>query len=434
MIQDTIPASAVPNSLWQATAPADEPNSPLADAISADVTIIGAGFTGLRAALDLAAAGTNVVVLDAADVAWGASGRTGGQVNPLLPFNSPQKLRELLGATYFERLTEASLNSADELFELVQKYQIDCQARQKGWLRVIHSAKAHQAALQDIQDWRAFGSTAEVVEGDELHRLAGTHAYRSGVITHKGGAVHPKMLAQGLAKAARDRGAQLFGKSPVLSLAKNGSKWLAKTPSGSVQSDWVVVATNAYSDDLLPGLAKSILPLTPIQIATAPLPDDVINSILPEGHTISDSRRVIMYARREPDNRLVYGGFGQPGSDGSLSGFEWLRKDAERVYPQLRGADWTHQWGGHVAITDDHLPHIHEPQPGLLAGLGYNGRGVAMSTVVGRVLSERVLGADSASLSLPVTKIKTVPFRRSKMFGMGTAIWFMRFLDYLETR
>ncbi|GAA6208488.1 FAD-binding oxidoreductase [Cognatishimia sp. WU-CL00825] len=434
MIHNTPPSPDATASLWQATAPPDKPHAPLQEAITADVTVIGAGFTGLRAALKLAAAGTDVVVLDAADVARGASGRTGGQVNPLLPFNSPKKLRQLLGNKYFERITQASLNSADELFDLVRTHQIDCQARQRGWLRVNHSNRAHRSSLQDIANWREYGSTAEVVEGGELHRLAGTSSYLSGVIAHKGGAVHPKMLAQGLAKAASDQGVRFYGKSPVLEISKDGQKWIAKTPSGSVVSDWVIVATNAYSDDLLPGLSNSILPMTPIQVSTAPLPESIIQTILPEGHTISDSRRVIMYARREPDNRLVYGGLGKPQSDGSMAGYDWLRKDAERVYPQLNGAQWTHEWGGHIAITDDHLPHLHEPQPGILAGLGYNGRGVAMSIVVGRVLAERVLGKDPGALALPVTQIKNFSFRRTKMVGMGTAIWFMRLLDYLETR
>ena len=434
MIHQVPPSPAAHHSLWQTTAPPTEPNAPLTGSITADVTIIGAGFTGLRAALELSAAGTNVVVLDAADVAWGASGRTGGQVNPLLPFNSPKQLHRLLGDTYFERVTNASLNSADELFALIRSYQIDCEARQKGWLRVNHSAKAHKKSLQDIENWRAFGSTAEVIEGAELHRLSGTTAYRSGVITHKGGAVHPRKLALGLAKAAAERGARFFGQSPVQSLKRDGQKWICSTAKGKVTSDWVVVATNAYSDDLLPGLSKSIVPLTPIQIATEPLPDAVIGSILPEGHTISDSRRVIMYARREPDNRLVYGGLGRPDRGGQFSGYDWLQRDAERVYPQLGGVTWSHKWGGHIAITDDHLPHLHEPRPGLLVGLGYNGRGVAMSTVVGRLLSERVLGADANDLALPVSKIKPVFLRQGKMFGMGPAIWFMRLLDYLETR
>ncbi len=127
-----------PASLWVHTAAAIDPCPPLTDDVDCDVTIVGAGFTGLRAALALAEAGSRVVVIDAGDVGWGASGRNGGQVNPMLPFNGPDQLHKLLGPSYFERLTQASLNSADELFALIRRYQIDCDARQHGWLRVDH--------------------------------------------------------------------------------------------------------------------------------------------------------------------------------------------------------------------------------------------------------------------------------------------------------
>ncbi len=109
-------------------------------------------------------------------------------------------------------------------------------------------------------------------------------------------------------------------------------------------------------------------------------------------------------------------------------------KDAVRVFPQLRGVKWRYSWSGRIAITDDHLPHLHEPKPGLLVGLGYNGRGVAMSNVMGRVLAQRVLGAAADSLAFPTTAIKEVPFRSVQVFGLGPAIWTMRLLDYLETR
>jgi glycine/D-amino acid oxidase-like deaminating enzyme len=194
------------------------------------------------------------------------------------------------------------------------------------------------------------------------------------------------------------------------------------------------VATNGYTGDLIPKLSRTILPLTPIQMATDPLPDDVIDSILPQEHTISDSRRVIMYARKEPDNRMVYGGFGKLERSGQIGGFDWLQNDAERVFPQLKRANWTYKWGGRVALTDDHLPHLHEPKPGILVGLGYNGRGVAMSNVMGRVMAERILGAQADALPFPTSPLKAIPFRPVKMQGLGKAIWFMRFLDYLETR
>ena len=424
-----------PESLWRATAPIVAPSPRLEGEQRADVAIIGAGFTGLRAALELAQAGSDVVVVDAGDVGWGASGRNGGQVNPMMPFNGPEQLRKLLGPQHFERLAEASLKSADDLFDTIARHGIECQARQNGWLRVIHSAKAHQAALRDVAEWRAMGAEFELVEDEALWAMAGTRAYRSGVVSPRGGAVQPLMLAQGFAEAARRHGARIFGQSPVTDLSRaSGGGWELRSKEGVVRAPMVIVATNAYSSDLVPGLRRSLLPATPVQIASEPLEDSVINEILPQGHTISDSRRVIMFGRREPGNRMIYGSMGRLVKPDVFAGFDWLRRDAERVYPMLKGVRWEYRWGGHVALTDDHLPHLHEPQPGLLAGFGYNGRGVALSSVMGRVLAERALGAPADSLAFPVTPIRPVPWRGIKRLGMGPAIWTMKMMDYLETR
>lgn len=421
-------------SLWQKTARPAPVNPPLSEDITVDVTVIGAGFTGLRAALHLAEAGSRVVVLDAGDVAYGASGRTGGQVNPMLPFNTPKQLNELLGDTYFERLTESALGSADELFSLIKTYQIECQARQNGWLRVCHNKRALQNATENAAAWNLHGAGMEILSREDIFRVSGSRAYASGIVTPKGGAVQPMSLAQGVADAARQRGVMIHGRSAVTDLAKGEEGWVATTAGGRVTSDWVIVATNGYTDSLIPGLAKSVLPLTPIQMATDPLPEDVIGSVLPGGHTISDSRRVIMYARREPDNRMVYGGFGNVTKEGQATGFDWLIKDANRVFPQLKGVDWTSRWWGRVALTDDHLPHLHEPKPGLLVGMGYNGRGVAMSHVMGRVLAERVLGAAPETLAFPTSPVRAYPYRSVTLAGIGTAVWLMRLLDFVESR
>ena len=421
-----------PPSLWAATAPEGKAHPRLEGDVEADVTIIGAGFTGLRTALKLSEAGVSTVVLDAGDVAYGASGRTGGQVNPMLPFNTPARLRKLLGQTYFERLTETSLGSADELFSLINSYQIDCQARQNGWLRVCHNKRALTAARKGLEEWNIHGAGMKVLEGEELQKLAGTKAYGAGIMTPKGGAVQPMSLARGVAKAAVQRGATIHGHSAVIDLERDGQKWIARTAHGSIRSDWVVVATNGYTGDLVPKLSQTIVPLTPIQMATDPLPGDVMDSILPEGHTISDSRRIIMYARKEPDNRMVYGGLGKLERSGEIGGFDWLRKDAERVFPQLKGASWTFRWGGRIAVTDDHLPHLHEPEPNLVAGLGYNGRGVAMSNVMGRIMAERVLGTAATDLPIPVTEIRSTPFRDTQVYGAGIAMSLMRMRDRWE--
>lgn len=427
-------ATTQPMSLWRATTPAVADNPALAGDATADVTVIGAGYTGLRTALALAEAGLRVIVLDAGDVGSGASGRTGGQVNPMLPFNSPEQTRKLVGDKTFERLAEQSLGSADEIFALIKTYQIDCQARQNGWLRVHHSRAAQRNATADITNWNAIGAEMRVVDQDEVAALSGSRAYRTGTLNPSGGAVHPMMFVRGLAQAGQARGVTIHGHSAVQDLSKDGAKWMVRTPDGAVRSDWVVVATNGYTGGLVKSLDKSIFPISPIQIASDPLPDDIIGDVLPRGHTISDSRRVIMYARREPDNRMVYGGHGEPDRHGNLHGFDWLVKDVRRVFPQLRDVKWTYRWGGNIAVTEDHLPHLHEPQPGLIVGLGYNGRGVAMSNVMGRVMAERILGASPETLPFPVTDVAGIPLRSLKVMGMKHVIRWMKFLDYLETR
>lgn len=423
-----------PDSLWFDTATPLALNPPLDGDADCDVVIIGAGFTGLRAALALVEAGSRVVVLDAGDVGWGASGRNGGQVNPMLPFNTPDKLLKLVGPQYFERLTETSLNSADALFDLITKYDIDCQARQNGWLRVDHCEQARKVSASNTEIWNRHGADMRLVEGDEVARLSGSNIYQSGVVNPKGGAVQPLSLVRGLARAALARGVTIHGQTPVTGLRESGKGWVVKTSTGNVSAEWVVFASNGYTDGVCKGLADSIIPLISIQIATDPLSSQQIDSILPEGHTISDTRRVIMYSRREVDKRIVFGGVGKLDGNDQIGGFDWLARDAVRVFPQLRPVNWRYRWGGRLAITEDRLPHFHEPGKGLIAGLGYNGRGVAMSHVMGSCLAQRVLGAAHESLPFPSTAIRSIPFRGIQMMGKGTVIQLMRMLDYLESR
>ena len=241
-------------------------------------------------------------------------------------------------------------------------------------------------------------------------------------------------MTRGLAQAAEAVGVNIFENTKVTAVNREGGKWVVSANGARIQTDWIVLATNGYTDDLLPGLKRTVLPLVPIQIATDPLSDEQIGAVLPHGHTISDTRRVIMYARREPDNRIVFGGIGRQNFSGDIGGFRWLVKDARRVFPVLHDVEWNYRWGGQIAFTADHVPHFHEPAEGIISGLGYNGRGVAMSLVMGRVLADRVLGAAPETLPFPVSKIKSIPFRDIQLFGSPIAISCMRFLDTMEMR
>jgi len=332
------------NTLWAATAPPGPTTTALDGELTADVVIIGAGFTGLRAALELSTAGADVAVVDAGEIGAGASGRSGGQVNPALPFVSPDELHRRVGPVYSDRLIDAATRSADTVFDVIRRHNIPCDARQHGWVRADHCARQADMSRQHAEAWRRRGAEMEIIGGNELRQLTGTSTYNSGIYTARGGAVQPLAFARGLARAAQTHGANLFCRTPITQLTRNGGRWTVSARQGEIQCDCVILATNAYSG-AYPGavrtrLAKTVLPLVPIQVATEPLDPAVIEDILPSGATISDTRRVIMYARREPDNRIVFGSLGYQRWDGSIAGHDWLIRDARRVFPQLRKAAW----------------------------------------------------------------------------------------------
>ena len=254
-----------------------------------------------------------------------------------------------------------------------------------------HCDKARKISLHNAEGWVKYGAEMIPLDEPDVRRISGSKLYKSGIVAPKGGAVQPLSLARGLARVAIKAGAKIFANSPVTGLNRQGNKWVVTTPQGKVTADWVVLATNGYTDSLYNGLSRSVLPLVSVQIATDPLEDKHISKILPDGHTISDTRRSIMYARKEPDNRMVFGGHGPISSKNEIVGFETIVKDTIRIFPMLKGVNWSFRWGGKIAITQDRLLHFREPKPGLIAGLGYNGRGVALSHVMGKCLADRIL-------------------------------------------
>ena len=423
-----------PKALWRDTAPDPAPALRIEGPLSCDVAIVGGGFTGLRAALALAEANTSVAVFEAGDVGHGASGRSGGQVNPMLPVSEPQDLQKAVGPSYFERIAETALRSADDLFDLIRRYQIPCDARQRGWIRADHCAAARDMARRNAKLWNAHGADFEFIESEDVARLTGAKGYRSATLSPRGGAVQPLSLLRGLDRVARAAGAQVFSFAPVTSLERRNGVWHLMAAGQPVTAQTVIIATNGYSDSLVRGVKGSVLPLFSIQIATDALSEDEIGPVLPQGHTISDTRRLIMYARREPGGQVCYGGIGYRKPMGGIGGFRWIMADAPRVFPSMSKARWRYRWGGRIALTTDRVPHFHEPEPGLIVGLGYNGRGVAMSHVMGRELARRALGTPATELPFPISPVPAYPFRTPQVLGAGLAMAILRMRDVREAR
>jgi len=423
-----------PNSYWAATAGEEVAAAALVGEHDADVAVVGGGFTGLRAALLLAESGAQVRLVEAARIGWGASGRNGGQVNPLLPVNTPQDIARMYGKKFAERIVHATVECADELFNFIRRHQMDCRARRNGWLRVAHCRGAAEKMRRHSERWREAGAQIEFLSGGELNRALGSNFFTLGALAARGGCIHPLRYARELARRAMAAGVVVYTESPALALHKTNGMWEMRTPRGRVRARQIILCANGYADRLLPRLANSIIALTSVQAATRPLPPAETRAILPGGRTFADTRRTIFYGRCEPDHRFIIGSLGKFGSDGAAADFHKLRAEAERIFPRLRGAKWEYQWGGRIAVTHDRVPHLHEPAPGLLAGLGYNGRGVAMANLMGRVLAERALGKPPAEAVFPTTSLKNYPFSRLKFPGVPLAMCWMRLRDRWEIR
>ncbi|MDB5378639.1 MAG: FAD-dependent oxidoreductase [Rubritepida sp.] len=411
----------LPPSLYAdtATPPADTP--PLEGNARASVCVIGGGFTGLSAALHLAEAGTDVILIEAEEPGWGASGRNGGQVNPGLKLN-PDEVEADFGAEMGGRMLALSYGGPDAVFELIRRHQIQCEARQEGTIRAgIGAANAATIAITAGQCARR-GGPVEMLDAAGTAALTGTDRYAGAMLDRRGGDLQPLSYARGLARAAMQLGVRIHGATPATSLARAEGGWRVTTQKGEILAEKVVLATNGYTGDLWPGLRRSVVPVYSSIASTAPLAQDIARRVMPRRASLYEAGHITVYYRMDQSNRLLMGGRGPQSELTSLEPIRYLMDYAAKLWPELKGAEWTHGWNGQIAATKDHYPHLHEPAPGLLAGLGYNGRGVAMATAMGRQMALRLLGRPAAELDMPVLPIKPIPFHGFWKLGVAWAI------------
>lgn len=397
-------ASGTALSLWEETArgPADYPA--LKGPTRAEVAVVGGGFTGLSAALHLAEAGAAAVLVEAGQPGSGASGRNGGQVIPGLKLD-PDKLEAALGPGALA----TAAGSADALFSLIERHGIACDAVRPGWVQLAETETEARLARARVKQRQRRGAPVVGLGHDKLKALTGSPAYREGWLDRRGGSVQPLSLARGLARTAAAAGARIHGSSRAVSLRREGSGWEVTTSAGSIRADKVLIATNGYTDGIWPGLARSIVPLHSMQIATDPLPEDMRRTILPGGETAADMRKLVRYFRIDPDGRFVIGSRGPSKDQPGAADTAFLERAARSIYPCLQAVPFRYRWSGRVAMTADHLPHLNRLAPGLYAGLGYNGRGVAMATLTGKLLAALAGGADEDSIGFPVVPLTTIP-------------------------
>ncbi len=404
-------------SLWQKTAKQDFHYPQIASDLDADVVVVGGGYTGLSAALHLSEAGKSVVVLEAREIGWGASGRNGGQVNPGLKL-LPSQIKAYYGQERGAAVLKFIDGACDLVFDLIERHRIDCAPRRVPFFRAAYAERGLHEVTQWVREWGAAGAPVTLKNQRETHELMGSSFFHGGMEDARGGSLQPLSYTRGLATAATKAGAQLFEQSKACRIDRVKADWVVSTGSGAkVTAQNLLIATNGYTDDLWPGLKRQIVPVASLQVATKPLSAEILASLLPQGHHLSDTRRVMIYCRVDETGRFQIGGrSGAFSPTVQQADTAHLQAEALRIFPQLKDVEWEYEWGGLVAMTKNHVPHLIELGENAYAGLGYDGRGVAMGTAMGKQIARLIAGQD---IAMPCESLSPFALHRFRNAGIA---------------
>lgn len=419
-------------SYWAATAQYETKHPSLEGDTEADVVIVGAGFTGLSTAYHLAKMGRSCMLLDAQEVGWGASGRNGGSVVPRFRLTFPE-LERRYGVEMALRMYRWAHEAVDTLEAITRDLSVNCSFGRRGHLTPIQREQDEKRFSEDVE-WlaRHAGDKApRMLDRTETGRKVGSQFYRAAYLEPRGGGIHPLDYCQGVAARLIDRGVRIHCGTPVLEWKHDGDAVIVSTARARVRARHVVLSTNGYTDVTRAGddLKRRFVPIVSAQITTEPLPSSTLSTLLPDGNPATDSKRLTNYFHRTADGRLMFGGRAGASDRESAAIFRRLSVAMATIFPQLQGAPIAFRWSGRVAVSMDNLPHLGRLNDRVSFGLGYSGRGVALSALFGARLAD--LAAGNAVDLGPLTQgaFEPIRFHAFQVPGKAIAMAYKRVLD-----
>ncbi|WP_191991781.1 NAD(P)/FAD-dependent oxidoreductase [Bacillus aerolatus] len=419
------------DTLWEATTKYKRTYPFLSDHVTADVVIIGGGFTGIAASYYLQKQGVRTVVLEQHTIGWGASGRNGGMMNTGYKL-SASALINRWGVDEAKRLDQYALDSIQAVERIASEHQIDCSIRKSGHVALSkNKKKAKDFERERELILKHFNREVEVLTDDALQQEVNSDFYQVGFLDPKSYGFHPLNYVRGLAEVTADLGAEIYEQTKAMDIKKSGQFFIVSSEKGKVTAKELIFATDGYSNKIEPELHKGVLPISSFLVATEKLDEQLLSTLIPNNRMLFDTINLTNYFRQTPDSRIIFGGSGI-GYPAKKKYFNELYSKLTTVFPELSGVSIDYQWGGLIGATIDKFPVIGRTTQGAYYSVGYTGHGASQSTLHGQLLAQCILREERINKTFENTPLKSIPLYNQKKFLVSSANLYFRLLDKLN--
>jgi glycine/D-amino acid oxidase-like deaminating enzyme len=399
-----------------------------------DVVVIGAGYTGMHAAIAAARAGRMTQIIDMHELGWGCSTRNGGQISPSIK-PTLAALTRRYGADRARAIRNEGYRSLEWVGSFIKTEELNCDYQRCGRFHAAHTPAHFDALVRDAERLgREEDVPFEVVSRDGQHAELGTSAYFGGIVMKQHASLDPAKYYSGLLDLAKKTGVAVTDDCPALDIRREGSAFVVTTPKGDIRAEKVVIATNGYTTSLVPWLQRRVIPIGTYMIATDPLPKALMDKLFPKDRVASDTCKVIYYYRPSPDrSRILFGGrVSADETNPAISGPK-LHHDMCRIFPELADYGYTHSWTGTVAFTFDTLAHLGQ-HAGLHYAMGYCGSGIGMASYLGMRLGQQLVDDPDGATAFDNLRFPTRPLYFGKPWFLPSVVRWYRFRDHWQIR
>ncbi len=419
---------------WEAAPPRPENGDALPG--NADVAVVGAGYSGLAAALTLARAGRRVVVVDAEAPGSGASSRNGGQCGSGNQKFTAAQLIATHGKKKARELVTEGLAMLRYLGDFIESEGIECHFSRVGRFRGAAIPRHYEDLARDMQDMHALaGVESHMVPRAEQHAEVGSDFYHGGAVLPNDGSLHPALYHRGLLQRAEQAGVRVIGHTPVTGVATESGQVTVSTTRGPLRAGCALIATNGYTDARMPQFKRRVIPIGSAIIATETLDPALVRRLMPRNRVVGSTSRIYHYRRLCRAANLFLGGGGVRGRGlpDDPSGFVHLYRDMVQVFPELLGTRISHCWSGYVAYTHDVFPHLGF-RDRIYHAMGYCGSGVVRATWFGHKIALKILGDKEGRTAFDDLDFRNYPMHFLARRMVPAVIAWYRLRDWLEAR